>query len=250
MDPKSLDQLRCTRTRVTKRIPAKQVMTINRQSSTSTPSNNDITPAVPDDPSSRDFARFLGENHPLHIIFVGHNPSDQSWKQSAPYAHKSNRFWKLMKEAQLAPEELCEACYFNKLPNAVGIGFIDLFVTSGSDASLVNKNAEKEVGWRKEFFDRLMNGTNNTPPKILCCVSKIVARKFLGGWNGDYGFIGNGEKWGFEDLKETDIWVLPSTSGRAGLTWQQRLEPFQKLKTASDEFDAWNRVKDDASDAP
>lgn len=249
MDPKSLDQLRCTRTRVAKRIPAKQVIPSSRQSSTSTSNNDMVSPQV-DDPSNRDFARFLGENHPLHIIFVGHNPSDQSWKQSAPYAHKSNRFWKLMKEAKLAPEELCESYHFSKLPNAVGIGFIDLFVTSGSDASLVNKNAEKESEWRHEFFDRLNNGTSNTPPKILCCVSKIVARKLLGGWNGDYGSVGNGEKWGFEDLKETDIWVLPSTSGRAGLTWQQRLEPFQKLKAASDEFDPWNRLEDDTSDTP
>lgn len=192
--------------------------------------SNEASPAEDAEAAKRDFANYLGDRHPLRVIFVGHNPSDVSWDSIAPYAHATNKFWRLLREANLAPEKLCKPKYFSSLPAAAGIGFIDLFVTSGSDASKVEPGAEKLSEWREQFLERLENGTGGNPPKILCCISKIVAKKLLQGWNGDYGSVGKGSEWGLTSALESDIWVLPSTSGRAGLKWNQRLEPFQRLR--------------------
>lgn len=214
-----LDKLRSTRTRIAK------PKTASPSVSSSFASHQPET-----DQSSRDFSNYLGDSHPLRIIFVGHNPSEKSWACSAPYAHPTNKFWRLLKEAKLAPEDLCKAESFALLPKAVGIGFIDLFVASGSDASKIGPGAEKRSDWRVDFLSRLRAGTKGIPPLVLCCVSKIVASKLLGGWKGEYGHIGNGKDWGLDAAENSEIWVLPSTSGRAVLSWEQRLMPFQDLR--------------------
>lgn len=226
-NPNALDALRSTRTRIAK------PRTIHR-------AELSMNSHVDEDASKRDFSNYLGPRHPLRVIFVGHNPSDVSWECAAPYAHGSNRFWKLLNESNLAPADLCEPRYFSRLPDEVGIGFIDLFVTSGSDASLVGKGAEKSDEWRKEFLMRLEKGTKGTPPNILCCLSKIVAKKLLRGWNGAYGFAGQGKDWDLEGADDCEVWVLPSTSGRAGLKWEQRLKPFQELSKKVHQTGPWN----------
>lgn len=179
------------------------------------------------DGRSRDFSHFLGDQHPLRVIFIGHNPSEKSWAEAAPYAHKSNRFWILLKDSGMVDAELAEPRHFTKLPAAVGIGFADLFVTSGSDASKINH--EEGASLRRDVMGRLISGTGGVLPKIICCVSKIVAKKLLDRWSGDYGRAGTGKDWGLEESSTSEIWVLPSTSGRAGLTREQRLKPFQEL---------------------
>lgn len=123
--------------------------------------------------------------------------------------------------------ELAKPDHFKKLPAAVGIGFADLFVISGSDASKINYG--EGVSLQRELMGRLIRGTGNVPPMIICCVSKIVAKKLLIGWSGNYGKAGIGMDWGLKEASTSEIWVLPSTSGRAGLTREQRLKPFQEL---------------------
>lgn len=208
---RNLDSFRSTRSRITKRtlISPQRVL------------------ASAPDGRSRDFSHFLGDQHPLRVIFIGHNPSEKSWAEAAPYAHKSNRFWVLLKESGMVDAELAEPKHFTRLPAAVGIGFADLFVASGSDASKINHKEGESL--RRDVMSRLMNGTGDVPPKIICCVSKIVAKKLLDGWSGDYGRAGTGKDWGLKEASTSEIWVLPSTSGRAGLTREQRLKPFQEL---------------------
>lgn len=209
--PIRLDNLRSTRTRIAKPVSASVV-------SKAEPSAEGPL---------RDFSRYFGDQHPLRVIFIGHNPSDVSWKEAAPYAHKSNRFWRLMEESGLVPEKLARPEHFARLPAAVGVGFADLFVTSGSDASKVNEGEGEPL--RRQVMGRILKGTGGVPPKVVCCVSKIVAKKLLAEWSGDYGRAGTGKDWGLDEVQDTIVWVLPSTSGRAGLTWPQRLGPFEKL---------------------
>lgn len=180
------------------------------------------------DANERDFSRYLGNQHPLRIIFIGHNPSVASWTVAAPYAHKSNRFWPLMYESGLVPDiRLAKAQFYKELPGKFGLGFADLFVTSGSDASKVNEGEGDSL--RRDVMRRIMIGTGNVAPRILCCVSKIVAKKLLHGWNGDYGKTGRGRDWGLEEMKESEVWVLPSSSGRAGIKKEMRLKPYKEL---------------------
>lgn len=219
----SLENLRSTRTRIAK-LPSRQAQ----------PAPLSEPPAETD---ARDFAKHLGSTHPLRVVFVGHNPSAESWARCAPYAHKSNRFWPLLRECGLVPPALCEAYKFAELPAAVGVGFIDLFITSGSDASLVGMPGG--ASWRELFFQRLRDGTDGRPPSIICPVSKIVAQKLLVGWRGDYGPAGFGKDWELAGAEDSQVWVLPSTSGRAGLKWEQRLEPFERLNAHIQETLPW-----------
>lgn len=205
-------------------------------------------PTRPNPPPSpractRDFSNYLGHRHPLRIIFVGHNPSSKSWEVAAPYAHPTNKFWRLLRDSQLADPALCNAPAFSQLPEAAGIGFIDLFVESGSDAAVIGKHAAKDPVWRRQFLNRLCNATDGVPPQVLCCVSKVVAKKLLNGWMGDYGPVGVGSDWQLEGCEQSEIWVLPSTSGRAVLSWEQRLAPFKELAEKFRNELPWNHTK-------
>lgn len=224
--PAFLDGLRSTRSRIAKpRVRAQQ----SAMASNTTESDDTL----------RDFSRYLGDKHPLRIIFVGHNPSDKSWEIAAPYAHPTNKFWRLLRDAQLAPPHLCKASEYKQLPRECGIGFIDLFVTSGSDASKIGRDALKQVDWKQNFFTRLTSGTGGVDPLIICCVSKIVATKLLSGWKGEFGKVGTGRDWNLQGAETSEVWVLPSSSGRAGLTWEARLNPFKQLKARTATFGAW-----------
>lgn len=189
--------------------------------------------------SLRDWARYLGPQHPLRLIFIGHNPSDRSWDQCAPYAHGSNLFWKLLAESNLAPQSLCQPTSFLALPMTVGIGFIDLFVTRGSDARVIERSYQKSPRWREDFVERILNGTHNNPPMILACVSKIVANQLLPKWKGAYGFVGFGANWNLRGLDQVEIWVIPSTSARAAISYEKRLKPFVALKSRLDRDSPW-----------
>lgn len=169
---------------------------------------------------------------------MGHNPSEESWKKRIPYAHRTNRFWKLLESSELiSPSSNSDERGQNhtEMPWTHGIGFIDLFVTCGSDAAQINMAFD-----HREFVNRL----GPRKPHILAFVSKMVAEKFLGAKqyksfcrkagssNKGYGYVGTGRQWGLgvDDLNECRLWVLPSTSGRASLSWEVRLQPFVLLR--------------------
>lgn len=193
--------------------------------------------------ASRDWVNYLGHEHPLRVLFVGHNPSDRSWDVCAPYAHGSNKFWKLLAESALVPETLSSPSKFTELPVALGLGFVDLFVTRGSDARVVERRARKDAGWRGGFVQRVLAGTAGRPPKILACVSKIVAQQLLLKWKGDYGPVGLGSQWNLAGLEQVQFWVLPSTSARAVLSHESRLAPFVALKQHLDRELPWDPPK-------
>lgn len=192
---------------------------------------------IKDTEGIRDWSRYFGDVHPLRVVFIGHNPSEASWNDAAPYAHPTNWFWRLVKECGVIPPALCAAEKHRRLPGEAGVGFIDLFVTSGSDSSLVRKDAlrkknKQDDGWRDEFLARLKRGNGGVGPVALVCVSKVVAKKLLVDWDGgrcSYGFVGYGAEWRLIGAEKSEVWVLPSTSGRAQLKREERLAPFRQL---------------------
>lgn len=198
----------------------------------------------------RDWSRYFGNMHPLRVVFVGHNPSEASWDEAAPYAHATNWFWRLVKESGLVPASLCSAEKHRMLPGEIGVGFIDLFVTSGSDASLVRKDTmrkrqKQDDEWRKEFLGRLRSGNGGVGPVVLACVSKVVAKKLLVGWGkekGGYGFVGYGSEWELAGAEKSEVWVLPSTSGRAQLKRDERVAPFCQLAARLAKESPWKRT--------
>lgn len=112
-------------------------------------------------------------------------------------------------------------------PRLLGYGFGDLLVVSGSVASDVkNKVNPGEVSMR-------IRRNAGHCPRVLALVSKTVAEKLCLGWKGnreDYGMIGFGRQWALTGLEDAEVWVLPSSSGRAGLKWESRIKPFVELK--------------------
>lgn len=206
-----------------------------RPEAQSTPSSPPT--ALTNDP--RDWSQDLNVSKPLRVIFIGHNPSTQSWETCAPYAHPSNRFWNLLARAEIAPPQSCKPKLHKTFPTRHGIGFIDLFVTSGSDASQVRPNAHRETEWRVDFQTRLAHGTCGNPPTVLACVSKIVAKKLQPGWKGAFGPVGTGREWSLQGFEDSEIWVLPSSSGRAPMTWEARLAPYQRLADRLAREPAW-----------
>lgn len=217
-----LDGLRSTRTRIVK------------SSVSSAPRSSSASALGP-----RDFSEALGALHPLRVIFVGHNPSTASWELRAPYAHRSNMFWRLLADSGLVPPEMSVATRFRELPLEVGIGFVDLFVEPGSDARLVGGgHGEEEV--RLGLCERVRSRTGGVAPKFVACVSKVVAGKFLKGWKGAYGAVGSGAQWGLVGgLEDSLVWVLPSSSGRAALKWVDRLTPYRQLADCLKEEHPW-----------
>lgn len=183
--------------------------------------------------NTRDWSHHLGCGRRLNVIFVGHNPSDVSWNVCAPYAHPSNRFWKLLAETGLVEKRKCEPEYHTELPRLCGVGFIDLFVTDGSDASKVRADAVKNDDWRQDFIERLDRSRAHGTPLVLACVSKVVAKKLLKGWKGgDFGDVGPASNWveaGLGQYGSMRVWVLPSSSGRAVISWENRSAPFRNL---------------------
>lgn len=203
------------------------------------------------DIGERDWSRGMerGAHGRMRVIFVGHNPSDRSWAARAPYAHPSNSFWRLLREAELAPPELCVPDRYVDYPKKLGIAFADLFVTSGSLASAVA--APKDPVWRtRDFCARIARESGELPPAIIACVSKGVAQKLLPGWAGTYGPAGTGAQWGLTGLEESHLWVLPTSSGRAGIKWELRLRPFSELAAILREKYPCPPLDDKATKAP
>jgi len=169
----------------------------------------------------------------MRVLFLGHNPSAKSWDDEAPYAHGSNRFWKLLDSSGLAQSSLCIPALHVRYPKELGYAFADLVVTKGSVASEI-----KDTIVPSTICARILEESGGMAPRILACVSKSVAEKMLSGWNkkGGEGFgkVGIGSDWGFEGggFEDTQIWVLPSTSGRAPMKWEDRLEPFRMIAEA------------------
>ncbi len=243
-------KFRSTRSRIAKVRPAPRAVPRRRSSTLrttttgtdssarcrTTASADSVSDGENWDPNERDWSKGLcsGAHGRMRILFVGHNPSQRSWETTAPYAHKSNSFWKLLREAGFAPPELCEPHKFTLFPRKCSIGFADLFVTMGSVASDIKEPLDPL--WRtKEFCPRIVAASGSLAPNVIACVSKSVAEKLLKGWKGGYGPVGSGAEWNLSGLEDSMIWVLPSSSGRAGMKWSDRLEPFQRLSRFVDE---------------
>lgn len=204
-------------------------------------------PRVSNDPEvSRDWLTYIPQGLArLRVLFIGHNPSDGSWEAVAPYAHGSNSFWKLLAASGLAPREECVPATFARLARTRGIAFGDLFVVPGSDASkVISPVNAKPI--RENVVERMQQHMK-MPPRALALVSKTVAQKFLGEKKLTFGLQGTAQDLKFPEWMDGDcqIWVLPTTSGRAGMRWEERLAPFKEFAFATNNW-SWAANRDEA----
>jgi double-stranded uracil-DNA glycosylase len=144
----------------------------------------------------------------LQVVLCGTAAGTASAAAGAYYAHKQNKFWKILYETKLT-HELLQPHQYRELLN-YRIGLTDLVKThSGMDHQL----PLSELGEISRA--RLRASVKRYRPKFLAFTSKTAGQKFLGGKK-EYG-----EQ--IELIAGTRIWILPSTSGAANGSWRPEI---------------------------
>jgi len=178
---------------------------------------------------------------PMHTLMIGHNPSNSTWETGHYFANPTNKFWKLIDESELLDsvqyENADEIVQINDdMMVASGFGFTDFIETPGNDANSI-KMADI-IANREVFMKRIENYANsiNSQLKRLCFVGKKQ-------WKQQFSQALAKCEHGLQDadlrpshwpkeINNLDIWVLPSPSGRAVISNNERLKPYIMLSEA------------------
>jgi TDG/mug DNA glycosylase family protein len=148
----------------------------------------------------------LGES--LQIVFCGTAVGTASALAGAYYAHRQNKFWRILHATGLTPELLRPQQYRDLLTYRIGL--TDFVKThSGMDHQIPISVL------RESARIRLRKSIESHRPKFLAFTSKAAGQNFLGGKR-DYG-----EQ--IESIGNTRIWILPSTSGAANGSWRPEI---------------------------
>jgi mismatch-specific thymine-DNA glycosylase len=164
---------------------------------------------------------------PLRLLFVGHNPSQHSWDSGHYYSQPSNRFWKLLIESGIVAGDI-ETVNDDLLVQQFRIGFTDVIRVPNSDAASLKRRHFVEQ--RDFFYKRISSHANRVKahPEHIAFVGK---RQFSMLFEPPLKRV----ELGLQNLVpphfplDAKIWVLSSPSGRAAMTWKERLEPYLKL---------------------
>ena len=141
----------------------------------------------------------------LKVVLCGTAVGTASAIAGAYYAHKQNKFWRILHETGLTPELLRPHQYRDLLRHRIGL--TDFVKThSGMDHQIpISELAEMSRA-------RLGATIARFRPQFLAFTSKNAGQRFLGGKR-DYGEQP-------ERIADTRIWILPSTSGAANGSWR------------------------------
>jgi TDG/mug DNA glycosylase family protein len=137
----------------------------------------------------------------LNVVFCGTALSAVSFERRAYYAKPGNRFWPTLFEVGLTPRLLRPEEF--QTVSEYGIGLTDVCKTAwGQDASLAAGDFDP---------DSLRLKIEAFAPRFVAFTSKRAAAEFLGRPTG-YGLL-------TDRVDETELFVLPSTSGLATRFW-------------------------------
>jgi double-stranded uracil-DNA glycosylase len=143
----------------------------------------------------------------LRIVLCGTAAGTTSAAERAYYAHRQNKFWRILHETRLIPEALQPQQYRSLLQH--GIGLTDLVKAgAGMDRATLPKLTAADR-------DRLSAAIAKFRPQFLAFTSKTAGQKFFDGKR-DYG-----EQ--LELIGDTRVWILPSTSGAANGSWRPEI---------------------------
>lgn len=183
-------------------------------------------------------AKLPQESHqPCHTVFIGHNPSLETWSSGHFFANPSNRFWSLLEQSGIVQD--ANARFDDVLVQSYGYGFCDVIEQPGNNANDITPGQLRENTPlflnRIEKYALSMNGTL----KRLCFVGKrqwkhlfhpALARC-------DHGLQQRNIRppsWP-SILSEVEVWILPSPSGRAVLSKAERLASYLDLAGSFDQ---------------
>ncbi|RYH17608.1 hypothetical protein EON65_28360 [archaeon] len=192
------------------------------------------------------------EEKRLRLLIIGHNPSHQAWTKGHYYANPSNRMWPLLTKAGIVPS------HFNAnsdllCPSVCGVGFTDvMFGVGETDSSLFSDEALRAC--TAPFFARLVahchrvrnnhhsnsSNSNSSSAEDAAAYSPLILA-FAGvrqwrclfppssKWETRFGLQTNRPPNWPPELASSQVFLLPSTSGAAAMTTQQREEPYIQL---------------------
>lgn len=152
----------------------------------------------------------------LKLVFCGSALGFESARQKAYYARPGNKFWPTLHEVGLTPRRFAPAEY--PLLLELGIGLTDINKTqSGNDTDL--DAAHDDVAGLAAKIERYQ-------PALLAFTAKRPAQVFM---KESFGLKGP-PAYGLQAQRigRTQLFVLPSPSGRAGSFWD--IAPWQELK--------------------
>jgi TDG/mug DNA glycosylase family protein len=144
----------------------------------------------------------------LRVVLCGTAVGTASAKAGAYYAHKQNKFWRILHETGLTPELLRPQQYRELL--RYGIGLTDFVKTHFGMDHQIPLSELAEVSRA-----RLRATVTKFRPAYLAFTSKTGGQRFLGGQRA------YGEQ--LERIGDTRIWILPSTSGAANGSWRPEI---------------------------
>ena len=202
------------------------------------------------------------------MLVIGHNPSEHSWASGWSYSNPSNNFWRLLVKGAIVPEDWsAEDC--PRLPGELGVGFTDAGCVPGSDAARFGRATMREWRadlyarlrghlCRASGYD-FGDGHEDTedtedtvpvPGDDSAAVAAAAAARGYGpaivafAGKRQYGqlfdAVPGSVRAGRQDSnslppgwpfcpESTEVWVLPSSSGRAAMTREAREGPYVEL---------------------
>jgi TDG/mug DNA glycosylase family protein len=157
----------------------------------------------------------------VRVLLVGINPGIRSARTGHHFAGYSNRFWKLLYDSKLVPEQI-DWRSDTRLPEW-GFGITNLVAreTRGIDAL---SRAERDLG-----VALLRAKVRRFKPPIVAFVGVSLFRWIFGA----KGTVNLGRQ--PESFEGAEVFVLPNPSGRnANFTYAEMLAAFRKLRRRLD----------------
>ena len=144
----------------------------------------------------------------LDIVFAGINPGERSAQLGHYYAHPGNGFWRALDASPLVDGAAAGSALRpeddRRLPEELAIGFTDVVKRVVTDSTAVTT---AELRAAAPHFRRRIAYAR---PRAVCFTStRAFAAVFPGRWRP--------RAWGRQDVRlgNAEVWVMPSTSGRA-----------------------------------
>lgn len=151
----------------------------------------------------------------LRVVFCGTAAGRKSAELGAYYAQPGNQFWPVLHRAGFTSMQILPKNYRQCLEYGIGLTDLAKYVAGTDDAI------------QEDEFDResLLCKVRQYRPAFLALTSKETGKIFFDLKHIDYGHI--------TKLGETQVWVLPSTSGLAQKHWDESW--WRKLAEVSDQ---------------
>jgi len=159
----------------------------------------------------------------LAVVFVGFNPSPASSAAGFPYAHPSNRFYRLLHAAGLTSVVHPPSANFDML-HLYGYGFTNIVARTTRRAG--DLTATDYARGRVVLHRKLQTFA----PAIACFVGKGVYLAWSGRRRCDVGFVTDPAIAGVREF------VAPGTSGLVRMAFADQVAAYQVLAQAVDEL--------------